>query len=111
MIRGGQSRAPITRHRSCARWRLAAMTPLPENRAGGRFGGRPGRGEPGAGVRFEKPLAARAAKTGCKGLDLIHRSMSDFAIHLMGRALSSRGGLDPVKDASIISQVRNTGLA
>jgi NAD(P)-dependent dehydrogenase (short-subunit alcohol dehydrogenase family) len=22
----------------------------------------------------------------CKGLDLIHRSMSDFAIHLMGRA-------------------------
>jgi len=26
----------------------------------------------------------------CKGLDLIHRSMSDCAIHLMGRALSAR---------------------
>src|ERR1700730_5126918 len=27
----------------------------------------------------------------CKGLDLIHRLMSDFALHSLGRALSARG--------------------
>ncbi len=37
-----------------------------------------------------KTTEQQAALKMCKNLDLIHRSRSDFAIHLMGRALSAR---------------------
>jgi len=40
--------------------------------------------------RHESPSLGLRCGSRCKSLDLNHRSMSDFAIHLMGRALSAR---------------------